>query len=504
MRSSVWLLSLLFFLTAPLSGREFTVLVYNVENLFDVDGVALFGDYDPQSGSPYGTEHLINKLEAVRRVLVEFNDGAGPEVILFQEFELDRTPFGTPEARQFLADNQDRDLRQVLAEERSAANLPVELLLLKYLEDHGLRGYHIAQPDTTRMEQHAPHKNVVFSRFPIESVRQRPKLQARDLLVVTLDVEGHDFVLLNNHWKSGASASETEPIRVQNAHVVRAEVERLLIENPAADVLIGGDLNCYYNHKAVFPELPQTAVNDILGAHGFESRMQDPSGMDLYNLWFELPPAERGSEVYRGYWGTLMQIIATPGLYDRRGIQYIDNSFDRVILPGENVDTRWGRPVAWSNLGGGAGFSDHLPIYARFRVIEGEGEPGPMNLDQPTDEELGNFRLRVPYERLDRRAIPPVEGLAGLAEAERVARRGELFRIDAEIAGTRPLRIQAGSMELTVFSPVPSVRERLNALQPGDRLVAHADLDDWRGQLQLVIQHADWLFQPAAPEARAR
>jgi endonuclease/exonuclease/phosphatase family metal-dependent hydrolase len=500
MKLKIWLCALVLQLLAGLlHGREFTVLVYNVENLFDVDGVALFGQYE-QTGSDdaYGPGPLLNKLESIRRTLAAVNSGRGPEVILFQEFELDRTPYGTPDAAAFIARNRDRPLAQLLEESSWARRLPAELLLLKYLTDHGMAPYHIAQPDPARMESHPPHKNVVFSRFPVTFVRQRAKLDARDLLVVGLDVDGRELIVLNNHWKSGASNPELEPVRVQNARVVRAEVEAILTENPLADVIVAGDFNAYYNHSAAFPELEETAVNDVLRANGWESRMVEAGSRNLYNLWFELPREQRGSEVWQGRWGTLMQMVVTPGLYDQRGIQYVDNSFGRLILPGENVETRWGRPIAWTNHGGGAGFSDHLPIYARFQVVEDERD-GWMQLQRPTNEAPDAFRPVVPFARMDRRAVPPIEELATMSPAERARQFGSLFRVDTELAGSDPAVIQVGELELEVFSPVRSVREVLSGMAVGDPLRAFVDLDDWRGRLQVVIRDPAWLHQPAIP-----
>ena len=479
-----------------LSGRDFKVMVYNVENFFDLDGVALYEQYRQGSEGDYGVEPLLRKLEGIYRILSSVNDGSGPEVILFQEFELDRTPYETPAAEVFLARYRGRLLETLLAEEPRMRGLPAELLLLKYLDDRGLGGYHVAQPDPFRMETHPPHKNVLFSRFPVTFVRQRPSLQARDLLVAGLDVDGHEFIVFNNHWKSGASSAATEPVRVQNARVVRSELEAILLENPQADILIGGDLNAYYNHKAVFPDLKETAVNDVLRANGYETRMLEPGSDNLYNLWFELDPEERGSEVWRGYWGTLMQMILTPGLYDGRGIQYIDNSFTRIILPGENTGTRWGRPLSWTNHGGGGGYSDHLPIMASFRVIPGAGSGEGLVLDDPSHEPLQAFRPSIPYARLDRRAVPPLEHLAALPESEQAALMGELFLIETRITAVNPLRLRVGELSFSVYSPVRALQERLQALQLGDRLHAYADLSDWRGQLQVVIRHPDWLFEP--------
>lgn len=473
-----------------LVAREFTTLVYNVENLFDVDGVAVYDQFREAPEGDYGVGPLLAKLENIRQTLAAFGP-QGPEVILFQEFELDRTPFETPSPEAFIRDTRGRSLEQLLVRERGFESLPAELLLLKYLDDHGMGGYHIAQPDPFVSESHPAHKNVVFSRFPIAFTRQRPSHDARDLLVVGLDIEGRRFIVMNNHWKSGASSGETEPIRVQNARVVKAELDAILLDDPDADILIGGDLNCYYNHRASFPDLPETGINDVLRADGHEVRMLEAGSRHLYNLWFELPAAERGSEVWQGYWGTLMQMILTPGLYDRKGIQYVDNSFGRLILEGRNVESRWGRPLSWTNYGGGSGFSDHLPIYARFRVVD-EDQPGPMAVTRPSDEPFSRERPRLALDRFDRRSVPSAGVLADLSPAERAQQMGTLFLVEATLVGTRPARLRFGDLELDVYSPVRAIRDRLGRLQSGDPVRFYADLGDWRGQLQLVIRDESW------------
>jgi len=489
-----WLMQCLTFLGLSLPllgwGSPFTVLVYNVENLFDIDGVAAFDQYQ-LSDEAYGVEPLIRKMENIRQTLAVFNGGDGPEVILFQEFELDRTPFGTPDAQAFLEATAGMSLEDLLEEDDAFFNLPAELLLLKYLADAGMAGYAVAQPDPVRSESHPAHKNVVFSKFPITYVKQRPSHDARDLLEVGLSIDGHPLVVLNNHWKSGASNASTEAIRVQNARVVRARLEAILLEDPEADVIIAGDFNAYYNHRAVFPDLPETAVNDVLGALGNEADMLEGSGWRLYNLWFELPPEQRGSEVWRGKWGTLMQMVLTPGLYDGEGIQYIDNSFNRVILPGLNVGERWGRPTAWSNIGGGTGFSDHLPIYARFRIAP-DVDPERVFSDLE-NQAMTAFQPTVNYARLDRRALPELDRLASTPYDEWEHFMGELFHVRATVTGTRPLRIRVADREISFFSPEREIRNQLDSLAPGDIIQTKAELDDWRGNVQFVIQHPSWL-----------
>jgi hypothetical protein len=492
MKRLIWVLAL--FSTAVfLQAGEFTVVTYNVENLFDLDGVAEFSEYRQKPEGNYGLVQLMKKLEHIHETLSAFNDGAGPEVILFQELELDRTPFGTPEADEFLEDSRGQTIEQLLKENSRARNLPSELILIKYLEDKGMTGYEIAGPDSMKMEYHPAHQNVIFSRFPIKYVRQRPMLDARDMLIAGVDVDGNELVLLNNHWKSGASDPRTEPVRVQNAMVVRAEVEAILFRNPQADVIIAGDFNCYYNHGPACPDMPETGMTDILEPHGFEEKMTEKGAKSLYNLWFELPDKERGSEVWRGQWGTLMQMILTPGLYDNRGIQYVDNSFNRLILPGKNVEDRWGTPISWTNWGTGAGYSDHLPVFARFRTVDSDQGPGSMELEKPSREKLSAYRPRVNYMKMNRKAVPDISMIEKLTDSEKAEQIARLFHIDGKIEKTKPVRIRVGDDLMEVYSPISSVREELNKKQPGDSLRTFATLGDWRGNLQVVIQDPSWI-----------
>ncbi|MEX0326079.1 MAG: hypothetical protein AB3N33_08335, partial [Puniceicoccaceae bacterium] len=269
----------------------------------------------------------------------------------------------------------------------------------------------------------------------------------------------------------------------------------ILLEDPHADVIIGGDLNCYYNHKAVFGDrFEETGVNDILPTHGDEKRMAGPEAGGLYNLWFELPKQERGSEVYRGYWGTLMQILLAPGLYDNQGIQYVDNSFDRLTIPGENVDARWGRPMRWNNVGGGVGYSDHLPLVARFRVLD-EDTDGWMSLENPTREAFTDDRPRMDFRLRDRRAVPDAEGLANLGERDRATLLGELFRLDTVLVSEKPARVRIGDLEMQIYAPMREIRNRLDDLSVGDRLKTYATLETYRGRFQFVIHDPGWILK---------
>jgi hypothetical protein len=88
----ILLLSALAFSVPASWARPFSLVVYNVENLFDADGVAVYDDYQP---SKYTPAHFVTKLTHITQVLAKVDKGAGPDIILFNEIEADQTPDST-------------------------------------------------------------------------------------------------------------------------------------------------------------------------------------------------------------------------------------------------------------------------------------------------------------------------------------------------------------------------------------------------------------------------
>jgi len=70
-------------------GQSYKLVVYNVEKLFDADGHAVYNDYSPDQYTP---AHVNTKMQNMVRLMARFNNGEGPEVILFSEVESDHTP----------------------------------------------------------------------------------------------------------------------------------------------------------------------------------------------------------------------------------------------------------------------------------------------------------------------------------------------------------------------------------------------------------------------------
>ncbi len=350
-------------------AREFTVLVYNVENLAAADGRTLSDDYRPKM---YSRLHLLTKLNNIAKICALFEEGRGPDIILFQEVERDiNSDQYTFDHQGMLRAYKDVRIEEMLGERynREIARMPVEALLLKMLSDRGMTGYRVAAADDAMApgpRRGVAHLNVVFSRFAIGAVQTYLMEDAPAVLEVQVEVEGKRLYLFNNDWKFGVDNPLSERSRITAAELVRERLDEIFSINPSADVIIAGDLNCFHDQKLRYG-WRRTAVNDVLRAGNDERKLRG-SHADLYNLWYELPVTQRGSGQVDGKWTTFMQMIVSRGLYDLSGIQYVDGSFEVAAFAGVNVNAE-GKPYGWSFQGIGHGYSKSFPLAARFRTV---------------------------------------------------------------------------------------------------------------------------------------
>lgn len=494
--------ALLAALLAPVAfASPFSVVAYNVENLHDLDGVALYDDYQPATWTP---EHLRVKTANIAQVLARVNKGAGPEIVAFNEIELDQTPDSTvADYDAWLASVKDTTAAALLARSplpAELAGLPAEAWLLKACADAGLGPYHVAVTDE-RPSKHedgrgAAVRNVLFSRYPVTAVKTHRLVNARGVLEVTLDVEGSPLTVFVNHWKSGAGDAALEEIRRDNARVLRARIDELLKADANADFIVAGDLNSHYNQKQRYRDMRTTGINDVLGSQGNELALRGKD-RDLYNLWFELPSDQRGSDTFQGEWGTLMHLILSRGLYDQNGVQYEDGSFAVMKFPGLNANGL-GLPNRWSRGKVPGGFSDHFPIYARFRVVETRDKDKWLPLTRPSETEDGPAAA-VAVE------TAPVDLFANALRFDKLpaganvrdgSYNGRIFLVEAKCAVNERghVKVTLGGEEYDVFSHQKEVRDEVrNRARSGQVVRFYGELGTFRGNWQLVLHGKEWL-----------
>jgi hypothetical protein len=503
---------LLTFSASARANQEFTVLIYNVENLMDIDDKNDYDDYKPATANPhpYSPRKLRTKLKNIAFIFKQLNNGKGPDIALLNEIETDKTPEPTTtNYNELLKKYSNTNYTKMLDADKTSEisedirNLPATFWLLKALADEGMTGYSVTYPARIREDNEIGNvQNITLSKFPIIQRRSLPAPRARDILEVHHNINGHTLITFNNHWKSGAGSYPEELDRIGAAELLRHRVLEILFDDPHADIILGGDFNANYNQTVYLNDsrtrdrrenknllTPRSSINDILKAQGFEKLTATTGKPELYNLWAELPLEQRGSDEFNGVWGTLMQMMITRGLYDFHGIQYIDNSFNVLILP-ENSD-RAGRPRAWTFYGPtGGGFSDHLPICARFRAVADNNKDKTLDLVavRPSNEDLSQSPLRrVNFPNVDFRSVSLASTLVGAEPQKIIDSMSEVFRIKGRVAYKNPTLIDINGELFSVFSPSQKITAWINALPIKSEVEFIAELTEHQGNLQFLI-----------------
>ncbi|MDB6170370.1 MAG: Endonuclease/exonuclease/phosphatase [Verrucomicrobia bacterium] len=480
---------------AVLRARPFTVMAYNVENLVDADGKAVFEDYQP---AHYTRAHVLTKVRNVARVLARIDAGKGPDIILFAEIEADLTPSAAPfDYDALLRRHAGETIGEMLGAgfNPEIADLPAEALLLKACADQGLTGYHVVAREAATEPGGRPQaqKCVIFSRFPVKAVRLLPTPVARPILEAEVEVEGATLYLFDNHWKSGASDPAMERVRIRNARTLRDRIDEILRADPHADIILGGDFNSQYNQADRYAKtMTHTGLNGILGSQGDETAVRG-SEHGLYNLWFDLPASQRASDTFRGEWGTLVQLIVSRGLLDFHGVQYVEGSLAVAKFPGLNMDAA-GLPLRWSFEGpGGAGFSDHFPIYARFTTVK-DNDPDRYLPPRPRIVEKEAEPSQAAPAALDVSHALTADQLPAGASLRSPAYLGRVVRVDGRVGRGQRLTVEFLGGTYDVWSFDARLRTRLReTYREGDPIRFYGELGQYKGHWQFVIRDENWV-----------
>ena len=224
--------------------------------------------------------------------------------------------------------------------------------------------------------------NALLSKYPIVRKFEHPVEKSRSILEAQIARGGDTVILFVNHWPSKRHPEST---RLAAAEILRARLDGL---PPNADYIIIGDLNSNYNEFATFHT---TGHNDTRGRTGinhvlktvippntprsparFVCRREMAVCTDChYNLWLDLPEDGRMNYIYRGQANTLDHILVPAAMFDTVGYSYLVGSFEVFTMDGTLL--RDGVPYRWQMVfrgqqryHSGRGYSDHLPIRARF------------------------------------------------------------------------------------------------------------------------------------------
>jgi len=322
----------------------FRVMSYNVENLFDYEHDSLKNDYEflPSYQRHWNKKKYKRKLNAIASVITAVGQWTPPALVGLCEVE----------------------------NERTMTDLTTRSRLRRY-------GYKFAMtdsPDQRGIDVALLYLPGQFRRVETQSIpvvlSEKGDRPTRDILHVVGQLQNLDTLdVFVCHFPSRSGGEkESEPKRIIAAQTLRNAVDSLVRHRVAPKIIIMGDFNDYPENRS---------IREILGT--FDAYPSQPAyrAHRLYHLLAGNKKGnnEFGSYRYRGQWGFLDHMIVNGNLLLAESSLY--------TVPGKadvfkakwllTKDERYGGVYPYRNYNGmkyqKKGYSDHLPIYADFRLI---------------------------------------------------------------------------------------------------------------------------------------
>ena len=175
----------------------------------------------------------------------------------------------------------------------------------------------------------------------------------RDIVYVKGQFGGEILHVFVNHWPSNYGGREQAiPKRAETARIVREKVEKILNEDPKAEILLMGDFNEGPNEQNIqylAKDILITLMEPFIGKKGV------------------------GTYVYRGQDSLLDQFIASSGLLDDQGLKIEDNAVSILDLPKYRQQRGKYQHYPFRFWAGEkllGGYSDHLAISVKINLIQ--------------------------------------------------------------------------------------------------------------------------------------
>lgn len=309
--------------------HEYTVMSYNVENLFDTVDDPKIPDEEflPTSEKKWDNDKYRKKLNDISKVITEVNTKELPEIVGLVEVE-----------------NQ-----QVLVDLINTANLRGKYAII-HEESPDYRGIDCALIYRKDAFQEIGHE-VLPVIFPDD-----PEFKTRDILHVTGKIDKQIIHLFVNHWPSRIGGDEkTEPKRVLAASVLKKRIDAIFAADAKAKIIIMGDMNDEPANKSLL---------ETLGAQSPDSNSQ------LVNLMMPDDANGKGTYFYSGAWNMLDNLVVSNSvlrskkIHVEEGKGYIYSS-SWMIFTNKNGAQTPNRSYVGNKYVGGV--SDHFPVY--FKMI---------------------------------------------------------------------------------------------------------------------------------------
>jgi hypothetical protein len=319
--------------------KNYVVLFYNVENLFDTlksPGV-IDEEFLPDAPKQWDGKKYRKKMHRLEEVFYGVASAAKtyPAVIGLSEIEN----------------------RNVLEDIVSLPKLQKANYQIAHFDSPDARGVDVAllyRPDLFTYGGSAPIRTVV---------PELPNFKTRDILMVWGAIEGERFCFFVCHWPSRRNGQQSsEFLRVAAARCVKQAADSMMRVYPGIKIAVMGDLNDDPVDKSIY---------EALGAKGTEA--ETPGDTGFFNPFYAMYKKGFGSLAYNDGWNLFDNIIVngallnagqgTLALKKAAGSKYYGNIFNRPFLLQKSGQYKNYPLRTYVGNNFQDGYSDHLPTY---------------------------------------------------------------------------------------------------------------------------------------------
>lgn len=314
--------------------NEFSVLFYNVENLFDPesDSDSKDNEFTPAGDRHWTYKKLNQKLLNISKVILNASGWNTPEIVALCEVEN----------------------RKVL--EKLISTTPLQKISYKIIHkespDH--RGIDVALLYNSDIIE--PLKYDFYPLTDGELI-----LETREILYFSGIQNKKDTLhFFVNHWPSRYDGLlETKSKRIKAAKLLKSKVDELNQEFKNPKIIIIGDFN---------DQPSDESISEFLGAKKIDNKT---NSNQLYNLSIPWQDNKSGTIKYQSQWSVFDQIIVSGSLLENKSettVRQGDASIVKFPFLFENDEKYGGLKPKRSYIGFSYqnGFSDHLPVLLKL------------------------------------------------------------------------------------------------------------------------------------------
>lgn len=338
-------IKILFFLLVLFTGNfgytqthnDYSLLFYNVENLFDPeDAPGKVDDEFTPEGDRHWRNNLLNqKLVNISKVLLSASGWSPPEMIALCEIE-------------------NREVLERLKSQTPLKNFPYKIIHKESPDDRGIDVAFLYNADV--------FYPLDYAGYPVKD-DQGSILPTREILYVSGIMAGIDTLhIFINHWPSRYSGLlETQRKRELAALTLRCRLDSLIAHYSNPKIVIVGDFNDQPSDESIVLHLNAQPVSEEIKPDV------------LYNLSARWGDNKKGTLKYRAQWFVFDQIMVSGTLLkSNAGLSTSPENASVINLPFLlEKDDRYGgfKPNrTFSGYTYKGGFSDHLPVLLKLNL----------------------------------------------------------------------------------------------------------------------------------------